>query len=189
MWTCSSGWWGRWSASLLGRERRRMSTSRARPSRSPCPASRAVRWACSTARRRRCCAARRGGRRVAAVARALDSAEVREVLDRLTREDVVGQLLQRRGRMAELATEAGDVKLAWVDQVAWALDHPDAIDGVETLAKSIRSRFAHVIWSGMGGSIQAVHTLKGMGLLGSDGLSLHPLDSTDPAALNRLLRA
>ena len=125
---------------------------------------------------------------MAAVSLELDSSEVTAVLDRLTREDVVGQLLQRRGRMAELATEAGDVKLDWVDQVAWALDHPDAIDGVETLAKSIRSRFAHVIWSGMGGSIQAVHTLEGMGLLGSDGLSLHPLDSTDPAALNRLLR-
>jgi hypothetical protein len=125
---------------------------------------------------------------MAAASLELDSSEISRLLERLTREDVLGQLLERRGRMAELATEAGDVKLDWVDQVAWALDHPDAIQGVETLAESIRSRFAHVIWSGMGGSIQAVHTLKGMGLLGSAGLSVHPLDSTDPAALNRLLR-
>src|SRR5258708_15604179 len=118
----------------------------------------------------------------------LDSSEIGGLLDRLTREDVVGQLFERRGRMAELATEAGDVKLDWVDQVAWALDHPDAIDGVEALAESIRARFAHVIWSGMGGSVQAVHTLKGMGLLEPNRPSVHPLDSTDPAALNRLLR-
>jgi len=125
---------------------------------------------------------------MAAASLDLDSPEINALLDRLTREDVIGQLIGRRGHMAELATEAGDVKLDWVDQVAWALDHPDAIDGVETLAESIRSRFAHVVWSGMGGSIQAVHTLKGMGLLESNPPSVHPLDSTDPAALNRLLR-
>src|SRR5258708_21728699 len=118
----------------------------------------------------------------------LDSSEIGGLLDRLTREDVVGQLFERRRRMGELGSGGGEVKVDWVDQVGWGVDYPDAMDGVETLAKSIRSRFAHVIWSGMGGSIQAVHTLEGMGLLGSDGLSLHPLDSTDPAALNRLLR-
>jgi len=118
----------------------------------------------------------------------LDSSAIASVLDRLAREDVIGQLVERRGRMAELATEAGDVKLDWVDQVAWALDQPEAIEDVEKLAGSIRSRFRHVVWSGMGGSVQAVHTLKGIGLFGSDGPSLHPLDSSDPAALNRLLR-
>jgi glucose-6-phosphate isomerase len=118
----------------------------------------------------------------------LASDDVASVIDRMVNEDVIGQLLERRGRMAELATEAGDVKLDWVDQVAWALDHPDVVDGVERLAQSIRERFAHVIWSGMGGSIQAVHTLKGMGLFAANRPSMHPLDSTDPAALNRLLR-
>ncbi|HAC46810.1 MAG TPA: hypothetical protein DCF65_12195 [Chloroflexi bacterium] len=118
----------------------------------------------------------------------LDSSEITAVLDRLIREDIIAQLLERRGRMAELATEAGDVKLDWVDQVAWALDHPDAIAGVEKLAQSIRSRFTQIIWSGMGGSIQAVHTLKGMGLFAAEAPSVHPLDTTDPAALNRLLR-
>ncbi len=118
----------------------------------------------------------------------LDSSAIAPALDRLVHEDVIGQLLERRGRMAELATEAGDVKLDWVDQVAWALDHPEAIEDVERLAESIRSRFTHVVWSGMGGSVQAVHTLKGIGLFGPDGPSVHPLDSSDPAALNRLLR-
>ncbi len=109
-------------------------------------------------------------------------------LDRLAREDALGQVLERKGRMAAFATENGDVKLDWSDQVAWALDHPQAIQEVETLAAWIRSRFEHVIWSGMGGSVQAVHALKGLGLLPSGGLSVHPLDSTDPAALNRVLR-
>jgi len=125
---------------------------------------------------------------VALAALDLDSEDVDAVLERLAREDVIGQLLERRGRMADLATEAGDVKLDWVDQVAWALDHPQAIAEVERLAESIRSRFAHVVWSGMGGSVQAVHTLKGIGVFGPDGPSVHPLDSSDPAALNRLLR-
>jgi glucose-6-phosphate isomerase len=118
----------------------------------------------------------------------LDTKDVASVIDRMVHEDVIGQLLERRGRVAELATEAGDVKLDWVDQVAWALDHPDVVEGVARLAQSIRERFAHVIWSGMGGSIQAVHTLKGMGLFAKNSPSVHPLDSTDPAALNRLLR-
>ena len=136
-------------------------------------------------------------------------------IERLVGDDAIGQLLDRRGRMAELATENGDVKLDWADQVAWALDHPAAIDGVEELAAWIRSRFDHVIWSGMGGSVQAVHTIKallppprsgggsgrGPSFLppprsgGGSGRgaskaerSIHPLDSTDPAALNRLLR-
>ena len=109
-------------------------------------------------------------------------------LDRLAGEDAIGQLLDRRGRMASLATEDGDVKLDWADQMAWALEHPDAIDGVEELAAWISSHFDHVIWSGMGGSVQAVQALKGLGLLELKGLSVHPLDSTDPAALNRVLR-
>lgn len=109
------------------------------------------------------------------------------LLDRLAREDVIGQILDRRGRMAELATEAGDVKLDWSDQAGWALQHPETIADVESMAASIRSRFEHVVWSGMGGSIQAVHTLSGVGVFARSGVALHPLDSTDPAALNRLL--
>src|SRR4029077_4995047 len=118
----------------------------------------------------------------------VDTKDFATVIDRMADEDVIGQLLERRGPMAEFATEAGDGKPDWVNQVAWALDHREVIEGVERLAESIREHFAHVIWSGMGGSIQAVHTLKGMGLFAANRPSLHPLDSTDPAALNRLLR-
>ena len=113
---------------------------------------------------------------------------VSDVLDQLAADDVMGQILERRGRVAELATEAGDVKLDWSDQVAWALDHPASIERVERLAESIRSRFDHVIWSGMGGSVQAVHALIGVGVFDGAPVSVHPLDSTDPAALNRILR-
>ncbi len=118
----------------------------------------------------------------------VDSPDIGPVLERLRRDDVMGQILERRGRMAELATEAGDVKLDWSDQVARALDHPESLAAVEEMAQSIRSRFEHLIWSGMGGSIQAVHTLKGLGLFDGAGVQVHPLDSTDPASLNRLLR-
>ncbi len=118
----------------------------------------------------------------------LESPAISEALERLAREDVLGQIIDRRGAVAALATEAGDVKLDWSDHVAWALDHPESIQGVEDLARAIRSRFDHVIWSGMGGSIQAVHALVGLGLFDASGFSLHPLDSTDPAALNGILR-
>ena len=116
------------------------------------------------------------------------SSAIEAALDRLARDDALGQMLDRRGRMAVLATEQGDVKLDWADHVAWALDHPRTIEEVEAFADWIRSRFEHVIWSGMGGSVQVVHALKGLGLFAVAGLSVHPLDSTDPAALNRLLR-
>lgn len=122
--------------------------------------------------------------RLSADAPGLDAA-----LERLHGEDALGQLLERRGRMAALATEAGDVKLSWVDQLAWALDHPAALDELEELAGSLRgARLAHLVWAGMGGSVQTVHALDQLGLLGGAGLQVHPLDSTDPAALNRLVR-
>ncbi len=115
-------------------------------------------------------------------------ARTEELLARLRDEDALGQLLERRGRMAELATESQDAKLDWVDQVAWGLAHPDALELTERLAESWRAGgVRHVIWSGMGGSIQTVHVLKRTGVLDRQGVTVHPLDSTDPAALNRLL--
>jgi len=111
-------------------------------------------------------------------------------LERLRADDALGQLLERRGRMAELATEDGDVKLDWADGVARALDDGAALAEVEALAAAIRDAGTrHVVWAGMGGSVQTVHALRGLGLLAGAGLEVHPLDSTDPAALNRLLRA
>ena len=110
-------------------------------------------------------------------------------LERLRDEDALGQLLERRGRLAELATEAGDVKLDWADGIARALDDGAALAGVEELAASIAASASHLVWSGMGGSVQTVHALKSSGLLDGAGPAVHPLDSTDPGALNRLLSA
>jgi glucose-6-phosphate isomerase len=115
---------------------------------------------------------------------------VEAILERLAEEDVLGQLLRRHGRMAELATEAGDVKLDWVDGVEKALGAPHLLRAAEQEAEEIVAQgIRHVIWSGMGGSVQTVYTLKRMGYLDQPALAIHPLDSTDPAALNRILAA
>ena len=116
-------------------------------------------------------------------------ASLEPVLDRLRNDDVLGQLLERRGRAAELATEAGDVKLAWAGGLAWLLDHPEALATIEGVAADLRrSGIRHLVWAGMGGSVQTVHALAGLGFFENAGVMVHPLDSTDPAALNRLLR-
>lgn len=116
--------------------------------------------------------------------------EVDATLERLATADVLGQLLRREGRMAQLATEGDDVKLDWVDGVERALGAPEQIDGAAAEGAEIADRgLRHVIWSGMGGSVQTVYTLKRMGYLDAPSLTIHPLDSTDPAALNRILAA
>ncbi len=116
--------------------------------------------------------------------------EVDATLERLAAEDVLGQLLRREGRMAQLATEGDDVKLDWVDGVERALGAPGALEGAAAEGAEIAARgVRHVIWSGMGGSVQTVYTLKRMGYLDAPSLTIHPLDSTDPAALNRILAA
>jgi glucose-6-phosphate isomerase len=40
----------------------------------------------------------------------------------------------------------------------------------------------------MGGSVQTLYALRNLGLLDGAGISVHPLDSTDPGTLNRILR-
>lgn len=119
---------------------------------------------------------------------AIDSPQVEALVDRLAREDIIGQLLARQGRMRELATEDGDVKLDWVDGVERALAQPEWLAAVEEEAAAIvRRGVRHVIWSGMGGSVQTLHALKRMGYLNGPTLTIHPLDGTDPASLNRVL--
>lgn len=109
-------------------------------------------------------------------------------LDRLLREDALGQLLEGTGAMAELGQEAGDRKLAWATQMAWVLDHPDRLASVEETVRSLRrDGVRHLIWAGMGGSVQVVRTLCRLGVFDGADIQVHPLDSTDPAALNRLL--
>ena len=101
--------------------------------------------------------------------------EVEATLQRLAAEDVLGQLLRREGRMATLGSEGGDVKLDWVDGVQWALDHPQALQAAaEEGAATLRQGIRHVIWSGMGGSVQTVYTLKRMGYLDAPGLDRAP---------------
>ncbi|MDQ2943890.1 MAG: hypothetical protein M3R21_09530 [Candidatus Dormibacteraeota bacterium] len=120
----------------------------------------------------------------------IESYKATEAIGRLAREDFLGQILQRRGLASELATENGDIKLDWVDQLAWAVDHPDVLHDLERLATDLAERgFRHLIWTGMGGSVSAVQALKELGVLDSSALTVHPLNSTDPAALNRVLDA
>jgi hypothetical protein len=117
-----------------------------------------------------------------------DGPAVTALVQRLADQDVLGQLLRREGRMAELATEGGDIKLDWVDGVEKALAHPEWLAAAEQEATDIlQMGIRHVIWSGMGGSVQTVYALKGMGFLDTPEIALFPLDSTDPASLNRLL--
>jgi hypothetical protein len=83
-----------------------------------------------------------------------DNARIQADLDRLAQDDVIGQLLNRNGRMAELATECGDIKLDWVDGVEVALQHSDWLQQCEEEAYEILQQdIRHIIWSGMGGSV------------------------------------
>ena len=78
--------------------------------------------------------------------------------------DVLGQLLRREGRMRDLGTENGDVKLDWVDGVEKALGRPEWLAAVEGEAADIvRAGIRHIIWAGMGGSVQTVYALERLG--------------------------
>ncbi len=120
---------------------------------------------------------------------------MQRALRRLVEEDAVGQLRRRDGLMAALGSENGALKLDWVEAVARLLADPDALEGVEAEARAIRARgIRHIIWAGMGGSVLTVRVLCDLGFGGgigkySDSVTIHPLDSTDPAALNAIIRA
>src|SRR5688572_32019938 len=95
-----------------------------------------------------------------------DSADVDRLVSQLAAEDALGQLLRRDGRMAELGTEGGDIKLDWVDGVEKALDNADQLAAAEAEGAGIvKQGIRHVIWAGMGGSVQTVYALKRMGYL------------------------
>lgn len=112
-------------------------------------------------------------------------ADPRPALERLVGDDALGQLLLRGGAMAELATESGDVKLDWVDQLARA--RPADLEHVASLAASlVDAGVERLVWSGMGGSVQTVACLATLGWLSAPGLEIVPLDSTDPRVLARL---
>ncbi len=111
-------------------------------------------------------------------------------LARLVASDALGQLWRREGEMARLGSEGDALKLDWVAAVPWLLAHPEALAEVERQARAMLVRgVRHVIWAGMGGSVLTVRTLHGLGYCDASPLTIHPLDSTDPAALNAIVRA
>lgn len=120
---------------------------------------------------------------------------MQRALQRLIAEDAIGQLRRRDGLMTALGSENGTLKLDWVEAVARLLADPDALEGVEAEARAIRARgIRHIIWAGMGGSVLTVRTLCDLGFGGGrdnqgNSITIHPLDSTDPAALNAIIRA
>jgi len=112
-------------------------------------------------------------------------------LQRLIKEDAVGQLRRGEGRMAQLGSEGGQLKLDWVEGVARLLENDAWLEEVEVEAQGIWERgIRHIIWAGMGGSVITVRVLCELGFCGAqdgEGVTIYPLDSTDPAALNAIV--
>ena len=124
-----------------------------------------------------------------------DNAAVQARLQRLTTEDAIGQLRRQDGLMATLGSEDGVLKLDWVEGVARLLADPTLLTETEVEARAIQDRgIRQIIWAGMGGSVLTVRVLRDLGFCGGDGaaasgqVTIHPLDSTDPAALNAIVR-
>src|SRR6266699_1379187 len=113
-------------------------------------------------------------------------------LQQLIQEDAVGQLRRREGLMARLGSEDGALKLDWVEGVARLLADPAQLEQVEAEARDIWQRgIRHIIWAGMGGSVLTVRVLCELGFCGDqdkEQVTIYPLDSTDPAALNAIVR-
>ncbi len=123
----------------------------------------------------------------------LDEQQHSIALQRLIDDDAVGQLYRREGRMAELGSEDGVLKLDWVEGIARLLANSTWLETVEVEARAIwKQGIRHIIWAGMGGSIITVRVLVEMGFGGGgqheQSITIHPLDSTDPAALNDIVR-
>ncbi len=116
----------------------------------------------------------------------------RAALQQLVEDNAVGQLRRHDGLMATLGREDGVLKLDWVEGVAGLLAHPTQLEEVEAEARDIWQRgIRHVIWAGMGGSVIAVRVFRDLGFCsGHDEgqMTIYPLDSTDPAALNDIVR-
>src|SRR5204863_9949913 len=98
------------------------------------------------------------------------------------------QLLLHYGRRRHNVSEGGEPKLDRADGVERALEHPEQLAAVTLEACEILDLgFHHIVWAGMGGSVQVVHVLTRLGLADTPRLHFHPCDSTDPASLNRIL--
>ncbi|MGH2497569.1 MAG: hypothetical protein ACRDIV_22945, partial [Ktedonobacteraceae bacterium] len=116
----------------------------------------------------------------------------RAALQQLIADDAVGQLRRRDGLMASLGSEDGVLKLDWVEGIARLLADPAQLEELEAEARDIWQRgMRHIIWAGMGGSVIAVRVFCDLGFCSSydEGrVTIYPLDSTDPAALNDIVR-
>ena len=121
-------------------------------------------------------------------------------LQKLIHDDAIGQLRRRDGLLATLGSEDGALKLDWVEGVARLLADPQMLEEVEAEAKDIwQSGIRHIIWAGMGGSVLTVRVLCELGFFSEqdsssssqqrqESIAIYPLDSTDPAALNEIVR-
>ena len=113
-------------------------------------------------------------------------------LQRLIQEDAVGQLRRREGLMAVLGSEDGVLKLDWVEGVPRLLADPLMLEEVENEARQLWEHgIRHIIWAGMGGSVIAVRVFTELGFCNgsnAEHFTIYPLDSTDPAALNEIVR-
>ena len=95
--------------------------------------------------------------------------------------------------MATLGKEEGTLKLDWVEGVQRLLADNAMLEQVEAEARALWQRgIRHIIWAGMGGSIMAVRVspISAFAVVatGGTGVTIYPLDSTDPAALNDIVR-
>ncbi len=117
---------------------------------------------------------------------------VSPALQQLIKDDAVGQLRKPKGLMATLGSEDGALKLDWVEGVQRLLADNAMLEQVEAEARAIWERgIRHIIWAGMGGSIMAVRVLTDLGFCSGRDIghvTIYPLDSTDPAALNEIVR-
>ena len=115
-------------------------------------------------------------------------------LQRLIEDDAIGQLRRLDGLMATLGSEDGSLKLDWVEGTARLLAGQTLLEEVEEEARDIiRRGIRHIIWAGMGGSVLTVRVLCDLGFCGNGDneeghVTIYPLDSTDPAALNEIVR-
>src|SRR5258708_35709388 len=113
-------------------------------------------------------------------------------LQQLTKDDAVRQLRKPKGLVATLGREDGALKLEWVEGVQRLLADNAMLEQVEAEARAIWERgIRHIIWAGMGGSIMAVRVLTDLGFCSdrdNGHVTIYPLDSTDPAALNEIVR-
>ncbi len=129
----------------------------------------------------------------------IDDNATQFALQQLIADDAVGQLRRRTGPMAALGSEEGILKLDWVEAVARLLADSTKLEQIEAEARDIWQRgIRHIIWAGMGGSVLTIQVMRALGFCGghdaaslaqSDAaIAIYPLDSTDPAALNAIVR-